>query len=229
MLEIHLFNLIGYLYLIKSRNEKNMNILFISPNSPYDSVGGIERYMSNLLQFSKNNRSNKTTIVLPTAGNNCSKEIGSVKIFFDNNINVGNTSKSQQEISNKALNFSKTIENIISKRQIQIICAENFHLGLPPAYALLINMVAGLSGVPLVLRLHSFAKTDLQTELINQLMWKKVSCVSKSVAGDCFHKGADIERITTDYLGINTETFNNSLDAKSFKKIVGFLKAIKLY
>jgi len=48
-------------------------------------------------------------------------------------------------------------------------------------------MVAMQKKTPLVLRLHSLATTELQVELINQLMWDQISCVSKSVAGDCSH------------------------------------------
>jgi glycosyltransferase involved in cell wall biosynthesis len=71
-------------------------------------------------------------------------------------------------------------------------------------------MVAGLHKIPLILRLHSFATTDLQVELVNQLMWNKISCISKSVTGDCFQKGADINSLSTDYLGVNTNEFNKN-------------------
>ena len=106
--------------------------------------------------------------------------------------------------------FSKAIENIIIEHKTDIICAENFHVGLPPAYSLLLNMIAKLHKIPLILRLHSFAVTDLQVELVNQLMWNKISCVSKSVAGDCFQKGADINLLSTDYLGVNINEFNKN-------------------
>jgi len=62
--------------------------------------------------------------------------------------------------------------------------------------------------IPLVLQLHSFATTELQTELINQLRWDKISCVSKSIAGDCYQKGTDINFLSTHYLGVNTDEFN---------------------
>ena len=65
------------------------------------------------------------------------------------------------------------------------------------------------------MQLHSFASTDIQTELINQLKWDKISCVSKSVAGDCFQKGTDIELLSTHYLGVNKNEFNNDIP-KSF-------------
>ena len=198
-----------------------MNILFISPNSPYESVGGIERYILNLIEYFQDLPEHNTTIILPTSKKNHTKSIGNVKLYFDHNINLGNTSKDQHEISKKAYNFSKIVEEIIIKQEIQIICAENFHVGLPPAYALLLNMIAGSNNIPIVLRLHSFAKTDLQTELINQLMWSKISCVSKSVAGDCFHKGANIDIISTDYLGINTNLFFDDDNTNQLRKKIG--------
>lgn len=125
---------------------------------------------------------------------------------------------SSKTIGIKAQKFAKVVEEIIVKHKINIICAENFPVGLPAAYSILLNMVAVRHHVPVVLRLHSFATTKLQTELINQLMWDKISCVSKSVTGDCFRKGADIDILSTDYLGVDTSEFNNAVNASSVRK-----------
>ena len=186
-----------------------MNILFISPNSPFESIGGVERYIVNLTNYCKNQSQGKTVLVLPTYKESSIEETGNLVTYFDENIALSKNI-SGKEISEKARSFSKTVENIIIKHKIDIICAENFHVGLPPAYSLLLNMVAGLHKIPLVLRLHSFAATELKVELVNQLMWNKISCVSKSVAGDCFQKGADINLLSTDYLGVNINEFNKN-------------------
>lgn len=190
-----------------------MNILFISPNSPLESVGGVERYIVNLMDYCKNQSQLKTVLVLPTYKESSIEETGSLVTYFDKNIALAKKI-SGKEISEKAHLFSKTIENIIIEHKIDIICAENFHVGLPPAYSLLLNMVASLHKTPLILRLHSFAATDLQVELVNQLMWNKISCVSKSVTGDCFQKGADINILSTDYLGVNINEFNRKTSAQ---------------
>lgn len=187
-----------------------MNILFISPNSPLESVGGVERYVVNLIDFCKNQSHFKIIVVLPTYKDSYIEETGNVVTYYDENIALSKNI-SGKEILEKARLFSKTIENIIVEHKIDIICAENFHVGLPPAYSLLLNMLAGLHKIPLILRLHSFAVTDLQVELVNRLMWNKISCVSKSVAGDCFRKGADINLLSTDYLGVNINEFNKNI------------------
>ena len=187
-----------------------MNILFISPNSPLESIGGIERYIVNLIDYCKNQSHFKTVIVLPTYKESSIEETGNVTTYFDENIALSKNI-SGKEISEKARLFSKMIENIIIENKIDIICAENSPMGLPAAYSLLLNMVAGLHKIPLILRLHSFATTDLQVELVNQLIWDKISCVSKSVAGDCFRKGADINLLSTDYIGVNINEFNKNI------------------
>ena len=193
------------------RKECFINILFISPNSPRESVGGIERYLVNVIEYSKKQSQFKTIVLLPTSKDSFIEEDRGVITYFDNNMDLAKNG-SGKTMSGKAQKFAKTVEDIIIKHKIDIICAENFPVGLPPAYSILLNMVAVRYKTPLVLRLHSFATTELQTELINQLMWDKISCVSKSVAGDCFRKGADIDIISTDYLGVNTSVFNNSAD-----------------
>lgn len=197
-----------------------MNLLFISPNSPTESIGGVERYISNLIGYCKNQTLSKVTIILPTFGENRREEIGSVSLVFDKSIALSKDA-SRKELSQKVQDFSKTVEKIIVEKKIDIICAENIHVGLPPAFNLMLNMVTGLYHLPLVLRLHSFASTELQIELVNQLMWKKISCVSKSVAGDCFQKGADINILSTDYLGVNTEEFKSVKTKNGIRQSLG--------
>lgn len=151
-------------------------------------------------------------ILLPTHKESYIENIGSITIYHDNNLALSK-SGSIKETTKRSQFFADLVKEIIDSHKINIICAENFHIGLPPSYSLLLNMVAGLNKIPIVLRLHSFASTDLQTELINQLMWDKISCVSKSVTGDCFHRGADINILSTDYLGVNIQKFNNRIES----------------
>lgn len=187
-----------------------MNILFISKNSPFESIGGIERYITNLIAYYKTQIQSRLYILLPTEKEDYSESDGNVTIYFTSSLFLSrNTLATTKEVSKKAQAFSETITKIIDTQTIDIICAENFHTDLPPAYSLLLNMVTSLTKIPLVLQLHSFAMTELQTELINQLKWDRISCVSTSVAGDCFQKGANINSLATHYLGVNTHEFNS--------------------
>lgn len=187
-----------------------MNILFISRNSPFESIGGIERYITNLIVYYKSQNQSRLYLLLPTEKEDYLKKDGNVTIYYTSSLFLSRTSvANNKEISKKAQLFSDIVTKTINAHTIDIICAENFHTDLPPAYSLLLNMVTSLTKIPLVLQLHSFATTELQTELINQLKWDRISCVSTSVAGDCFQKGSDINLITTHYLGVNTKEFNS--------------------
>jgi glycosyltransferase involved in cell wall biosynthesis len=57
-----------------------------------------------------------------------------------------------------------------------------------------------------------YPESPIQIALTTELMWNHVSCVSKSVSGDCFQKGTDISKLSTDYLGVNTHDFNSKVD-----------------
>ncbi|HUD05283.1 MAG TPA: glycosyltransferase family 4 protein [Patescibacteria group bacterium] len=195
-----------------------MNILFISRNSPFESIGGIERYITNLIAYYKClvGSDSHLYLMLPANKENHVKEEKNVTIYFDNSLFLPRSSLAVRKIvSKKVQEFSESVTRIIIEEDIDIICAENFHTDFPPAYSLLLNMLTISRKIPLVLQLHSFASTDIQTELINQLKWDKISCVSKSVAGDCFQKGTDIELLSTHYLGVNKNEFNNDIP-KSF-------------
>lgn len=188
-----------------------MNVLYISRNSPFESIGGIERYIDNLITYYKFEKESGSIIylMLPTYKKSFSKKTGKVTIYFNNSLNLTkNNLNNKKDIQEKANLFSKEVTKIIKKNEIDIICAENFHTDLPTAYTLMLNMVTMSQKIPLVLQLHSFAVTELQTELINQLKWDRISCVSKSITGDCYKKGTDINYLSTHYLGVNTSFFN---------------------
>lgn len=187
-----------------------MNLLLISSTSPFESIGGIERYVSNFIDYCQTRNDILATVLLPSQIDKAPQTDGNVTLVFSRALGQPDDMSHRQ----MALEFHRQVERVIDDCEIDVICAENFHLGLPPAFSLQLNMIAGLKSIPIVLRLHSFAVTKLQTELINQLNWHRLSCVSRSVAGDCFHKGADITNISTDYLGVNTADFKPDPTAK---------------
>ncbi|MFH0749450.1 MAG: glycosyltransferase family 4 protein [Candidatus Gottesmanbacteria bacterium] len=196
-----------------------MNILFISPNSPKESVGGIERYITNLINYYKDRSDAGVYLILPTTGETKVEQEGSVTIYYDKSFSVPRQpERHKKQITKNARVFSTLVEIIIKDKKIDIICAENLAIGTPAIYSLLLNMIASQYQILLVLRLHSFPVTELQKELVNQLMWSRVSCVSKSVAGDCFQKGTDIDILSTDYLGVNTSEFTDGKVGKGLLK-----------
>lgn len=206
-----------------------MKILFISPNSPFESIGGIERYVINLVNYYKIQKDIQTFLILPTTGESHKKVEGSTTIYYDNNLSIPRKNRTQKIIAAKSEGFSNLIESIIKTHGIDVICAENIIFGPPAVYSFRINMIALLYKIPLMLRLHMYPESPIQIELTNQLMWDHVSCVSKSVAGDCFQKGTDINKLSTDYLGVNTNDFNPLLDSDyDLKKQLNLDKETKI-
>lgn len=185
-----------------------MKILFISPNSPWESIGGIERYIINLISYFKVQKDIQTFLILPTTEKNHKKIEGTTTIYYDNSLSIPGRNKTHKIIAEKSEQFSNLVESIIKEHDIDMICAENILFGPPAVFSLRLNMIALLHKVPLLLRLHMYPESPIQIELTNQLMWDRVSCVSKSVAGDCFQKGTDINKLSTDYLGVNTNEFS---------------------
>ncbi|HEX8932388.1 MAG TPA: glycosyltransferase family 4 protein [Patescibacteria group bacterium] len=206
-----------------------MNILFISRNSPFESIGGIERYLTNLINYYKTQPTANLYLMLPTNKDSYIEKNGNVTFLFENSIFLSRSRVNiQKEVSQKAPIFSDKVKSALKTYAIEIICAENFHTDLPAAYSLLLNMIAISYKIPLVLQLHSFAVTELQTELINQLKWSQISCVSKSVAGDCFQKGTDINYLSTHYLGVNRHEFNESKTTYNLKKQLNLSSETKI-
>jgi len=168
--------------------------------------------------------------LLPTEKEDYSEKDGNVTIHYTSSLFLSRSNlATNKEISKKAQFFSEVVTKTIDRDSIDIICAENFHTDLPPAYSLLLNMVTSLTKIPLVLQLHSFATTELQTELINQLKWDRISCVSTSVAGDCFQKGANINSLATHYLGVDThEFYSDTQTSNKLKEQLGLSRESKI-
>lgn len=202
-----------------------MNVLFISPNSPFESIGGIERYVINLINYFKVQGDIKTFLILPTTEKSHRVDDGNMVIYYDNNLSIPRTKEYSSDIAQKAQGFSDLVEKIIKEHNIDVICVENIIFGPPPAYSFRLNMIAALYKIPLMLRLHMYPESPLQIALTNELMWDHVSCVSKSVTGDCFQKGTDITKLSTDYLGVNTLEFTPNKNSRGeLKKELGLEK-----
>lgn len=203
-----------------------MKILFISSNAPGLSVGGIERHIKNLIDYCcKNNK--EAVFLLPSCRQEGQERIGNVTIIKRDFLNLSykkffnKKETPRAEIKKKSKDFFDFVKKLIKEENVGVVSAQNFQLGLPPIYCLMLNMVCFLENVPMVMRMHSFLKTDMQKSLINDLSWEKVLCVSKSVAGDCFSKGISIDRIHTQYLGVNRKEFRPFLDKAWLKKQLG--------
>lgn len=206
-----------------------MKVLFISSNSPFESIGGVERYIINLINYFKVQKDIRTFLILPTIEQSHKVEDGNMTIYYDHYLSIPHAKQMTAEIAIKAKGFSDLLENIISEQKIDVICAENIIFGTPAIYSMRLNMVASLHKIPLMLRLHMYPESPLQIELVNQLMWDHVSCVSRSVAGDCFQKGTDINKLSTDYLGVNTKDFNPISDSSvDFRKELGLTQNEKI-
>lgn len=212
-----------------------MNILFISPNSPEESVGGIERYIKNLVTFCTK-RQDSSIFLLPRGEKENLKQEGNIKIYreeflsstFRGTEDLEKVMVSQEELQKKAKDSFNFLLSLFKNNQIDIVSAQNFHLGVPPAHSLMLNMACFSSNIPVVLQVHSFAEKTIHEEIINQLLWEKIICVSKSVAGDCFQKGADINKLTTNYLGVNTEEFKENSDKTWLKNRLNLPKSNKV-
>ena len=85
----------------------NMKVLFISPNSPFESIGGVERYVINLINYFKVQKDIKTFLILPTSGKSHKTRDGNMTIYYDNNLSIPRTKKrSAAQIAKKAQGFS---------------------------------------------------------------------------------------------------------------------------
>jgi len=200
-----------------------MKTLFISPSAPDLSVGGIERHIKNLIDYC--HQSNREAVfLLPSLKKDSQERIGNIVIIKKDFLNLSYKkffNKKEipaKELKQKSDEFFEFVKNIIKQENIQIVNVEDFHADLPPIFSLMVHMACYLEKVPIVIRMHSFIKSEMHRSIVNDLSWKKVLCVSKSVAGDCFVKGIGIDKLHSQYLGVDRKIFRPFLDKFWLKK-----------
>lgn len=211
-----------------------MKILFISQFSPEISIGGIERFIKNLIDYSQKN-SDELLFLFPSPtkkqeGHERRNNISIIrKDFFNLSYKKFFDKKEipEQEIKSKAMEFFVFLQKLIIDEKIDIVCAQDFYY-LPPIFSLVLNMVCFSAKVPMVLNMHSFIGADIQRSLVKDLLWEKILCVSKSLTGDCFSKGININKLHTQYLGVDIEEFKPGLDREWIKEKFGFPEGSKI-
>lgn len=171
------------------------------------SIGGIERYMQNVINYCYQ-KDKEVAFLMHTDKEESKETTGNVTVYKKNFLTTKDKKQlSEAELKKKTKEFYLFLKNLLEEEKIDIVDAENFHTDLPAAYSLILNMVCLAKDIPVVLRVHSFATKEIQESLVNSLFWEKVVCVSKSVAGDFFNKGVNINKLDTHYLGVDTKEF----------------------
>lgn len=205
-----------------------MKVLFISSSSPEISIGGIERFIKNLISYCHINIC-ESVFLLPSPTNKREGyEKGDVvsivrKDFLNLSYKKSFDKKEipESEIKAKSMDFFNFLQKFIKEEKIDIVSVQDLHY-LPPIYSLVLNMVCFSMKVPMVLNMHSFISTDMQRSIAKDLLWEKILCVSKSVAGDCFNKGIGIDKLHTQYLGVDVKEFKPITDGAWVRGKFGF-------
>jgi len=198
---------------------RRFKILVVSPYSPEISIGGVERYVYNLIELAPQ-LDCEFHLLLPTLKKEESFTLNTVRIYKKKFMNVAEKDRSRE--------FFNFCLKLIKKRKIDCVLVENFHVGVPISYVLAINMICFNLRKPVFLHLHTFPFTELQSEIINKLLWKKVICISKSLLADCYYKGAKPSNLRMIYLGVNTKQFHPNLDRKWLRNLFNIRKEEKV-
>lgn len=202
-----------------------MNYLIIAADSPKQSKGGIERYVSNFIRYAKG-KEDKYFFLFANAAVDEVEVFGNVTVesraLINKSYKLDKSNSSRGDTRIRLRSFYDFLDRYIVENKIALVCAENFHFSASPGYAMMLNMVCQAKAVPLLINLHSFPTRDIHEAIVRDLLWDKVVCVSNSVAGDCFAKGVDPNLIVTNHLGVDTSVFNNELDKKALRRNLGF-------
>jgi glycosyltransferase involved in cell wall biosynthesis len=99
------------------------------------------------------------------------------------------------------------LQGLIKERDISVVSAQNFHIGVCPAHTLAVNSACLNTGTPLVNTLHNYCETGLDKAMLSNLMWSRVIGTTKNMTEHAYETGIPIEKINCIYNGISMKRF----------------------
>lgn len=124
--------------------------------------------------------------------------------------NMRNT-ESGELISKK---FLKYLIQIHKQKPLSIIEAEGLIWEGAAPYALALNIFSLTYNVPVVLRFHGIALTEFSKSLSKNLFWRKILNVCNKGTEAMYSAGISVEKLETQYNGIDTTSFKPELGRK---------------
>ena len=175
-------------------------------------MGGIERYIDNLLKFCPKLK-HEFVFLLPSSSKNSYEKKGNITIYRKRFFNFvplvifGRKTFPREQIQKKADEYFLFLKKLVKEEKFNIVEIQDAHR-LPINFNFALHTALYGKKIPMILRLHSYPTTDIHEAVIKEFSWKKIECVSRSVAGDIFSKGTPIDLIDTKYLGIDPQKFS---------------------
>ncbi len=100
------------------------------------------------------------------------------------------------------------LQNFIEEKNIALVSAQNFHIGVYPAHTLSVNSACMIKGIPLVNTLHNYCENRLDRIMLQNLMWSKVIAITKNMAEHAYDSKIPIDRISCIYNGVSVKKFS---------------------
>lgn len=183
-----------------------MKICIVSYPYPGISIGGIERYLSNLIK-ELTKRNHKIYVITASYDKEITERGENLIVYKRKFMNLEDKENSKRN-SEKLLIF---LTKLIEDEEIDLICAENFYRSVPASFVFVINMTCFYTKIPLVLRMHGHCSQELEKAFLRDMLWDKIAPVSKNLSENAYNAGVDVEKINTIYPGIDTDLFRPKL------------------
>lgn len=189
-----------------TENPNDMKICFVSDIFPPRSIGGIERYLDDLTR-KLNEKDIETYVITGTYNSKSTERKGNLTVyrrsFMDRSL--------KEDQRRKGRKLFKFLENLIEKKGINLIEAENLYKRYSLGFGLALNMLSFNTDIPFILRMHSGCSNSLDKSLLKHLLWTKVIGVSRYISEHAYEVGLPIGKLLTVYPGVDTYVFRPNL------------------
>lgn len=108
--------------------------------------------------------------------------------------------------------------NLVDEKGVNVIHVHNFHVPKNITHTLAICSAATVKDVPLILHVHGFSGSEVETLLLSNMSWDKILGVSNYTSEKLLGLSVKGERIKTVHNSIDTIKYNPNLDKGWLRK-----------
>jgi len=166
-------------------------------------IGGVEVYLEALSKYMAKKDTRIELLTGPAKGTKKVQRFGRLTVRRTPSLSIHGRDAPQK----RGYELMRCLQELIEERDISVVSAQNFHIGVCPAHTLAVNSACLNTGTPLVNTLHNYCESGLDKAMLSNLMWSRVIGTTKNMTEHAYQTGVPIEKINCVYNGISTKRF----------------------
>ncbi len=166
-------------------------------------IGGTGIYLENLSKYLAKKGTRIELLTGPVKGARKIQRFGRLTIRRTPSLSI----HGKEDPQKRGYELLEYLQDIIQEKDISVVSAQNFHIGICPAHTLTVNSACLNTATPLINTMHNYCESRLDKTMLANMMWSKVIGTTRNMTEHAYEAGVPIEKINCIYNGISIKRF----------------------